>query len=49
MATMNVEQMREKLMGMYNSSPRWVMKVKMMPDKQVIAVYYRIIETAGRH
>lgn len=39
---MSVEQMRAAILKVY-SGDRWAYKVKRMSDKQVIAVYYRLL------
>ena len=40
--TMSVEQMRAWLKSQYGGSWKWVNKVNVMHDEQVIAVYYRL-------
>lgn len=40
MATLNVDQMRRLVAGVYRSDS-WKIKVAMMPDSQVIAIYCR--------
>lgn len=42
---MTVEAMREKLMTLYG--PAWQEKARGFPDKQVIAVYYKFLETGA--
>lgn len=44
---MSVEQMRHVLKQQYGGAPKWVNKVKNMSDKQVIAVYFRML-SAGQ-
>jgi len=44
---MKVEQMRHVLKKQYRSAPKWVNKVNKMSDKQVIAVYLRML-SAGQ-
>jgi hypothetical protein len=41
--TMSIAQMREWLLQQYHSARGWVAKVERMSDKQVVAVYYRMI------
>lgn len=44
---MTVEQMRHVLKQQYGGAPKWVNKVNNMSDKQVIAVYFRML-SAGQ-
>lgn len=41
--TMSIAQMREWLLQQYHAARGWVAKVERMSDKQVVAVYYRMI------
>lgn len=40
---MSVAQMREALRQQYGRNRTWVEKVNQMPDKQVMAIYYRML------
>ena len=40
---MEVSAMRSKLKECYRGAPKWVDRVSKMPDKQVIAIYYRML------
>ena len=40
---MSIEAMREQLGHLYNGAPKWKKKVAKMSDKQVIAVFYRMV------
>lgn len=40
---MSVNNMRVALKSLYNGAYRWVTKVNSMSDKQVVAVYYRMV------
>ena len=40
---MSIEQMRAVLMKQYNGAFKWVNRVKNMSDRQVIAVYFRML------
>ena len=40
---MSVDQMRAILKKQYGGAYKWVNKVNAMSDKQIIAVYYRIV------
>lgn len=44
---MSVEQMRDVLSQQYGGAPKWVNKVKNMSDRQVMAVYFRML-SAGQ-
>lgn len=44
---MSVEQMRHVLSQQYGGAPKWVNKVKNMSDKQVMAIYFRML-SAGQ-
>ena len=41
---MEVSQMRTKLKKAYNNAPSWVVQVNEMPDKQVMAIYFDMLE-----
>lgn len=41
--SVSVEVMRHELKKLYHSAYKWVAKVNNMSDKQVIAVYYRLV------
>jgi hypothetical protein len=43
---MNIEMMKKEILKVY-SGPKWVAKMKKMPDNQVIAIYYHFLK-AGR-
>ena len=45
---MSVEQMRGWLKRQYGGAYKWIAKVNKMHDEQVIAVYYRMVQS-GRH
>lgn len=40
---MSVEQMRAVLKKQYNGAWKWVARVNQMPDNQVIAIYFRML------
>lgn len=40
---MSVNNMRAALKSLYNGAHKWVNKVNSMSDKQVVAVYYRMV------
>lgn len=44
---MPISLMRHKLCQLYGGAWSWVNKVQKMPDKQVVAVYMRLLR-AGR-
>lgn len=41
---MNVEYMRSQISKVYDG-PRWKARVNLMPDNQVIAIYYSFLRT----
>ena len=44
MSSPNIDLMREKITKAYGGDI-WADRVKRMPDRQVMAIYYRILET----
>lgn len=42
---MSVEQMKRYILEKYDYAPKWVDKVGKMTDKQVIAIYYRMLNS----
>lgn len=40
---MSINSMRTALKSLYNGAYKWVSKVNNMSDKQVVAVYYRMV------
>lgn len=48
MASMSIEDMREVVESAYVSS-NWVRKVRRMPDEQVVAIYYAMLEKARKN
>ena len=44
---MSVEQMRDILCKQYYNAPKWVNKVSKMPDRQIVAIYMRMLR-AGK-
>ena len=45
---MSVEQMREWLRKQYRGAAKWVAKVNMMKDSQVMAIYFRMTAAKGK-
>lgn len=44
---MSVEQMRDILCKQYYNAPKWVNRVGKMSDKQIVAIYMRMLR-AGK-
>lgn len=44
---MSIEQMRAILMKQYRGAYKWQSKVKQMSDKQIMAIYFRMLN-AGK-
>lgn len=42
---MSVEAMRAVLRGQYNGAYKWITRVNNMSDSQVVAVYYRMLNS----
>lgn len=42
---MTYDQMRAVLREQYNGTPKWVAKVDKMSTSQVVAVYYRMLNS----
>lgn len=42
---MSLEQMKTYILEKYDYSPKWVEKVDKMSDTQVIAIYYRMLNS----
>lgn len=45
---MDTNLMRQELVRQYPGSPQWESKVRSMPDKQVVAVYFRVMKNVSR-
>lgn len=43
--SISINQMRNYLKKLYRGAQKWVDKVDKMPDKQVYAIYMRILES----
>lgn len=43
--SISIDQMRNYLKKLYRGAQKWVDKVNKMPDKQVYAIYMRMIES----
>lgn len=43
--TMSIAQMKEWLLQQYNSARGWVARVHRMSDAQIVAVYYRMVQS----
>ena len=41
----DIQSMRSVISKQYGESPKWVERVKKMPDKQVIAIYFRMLRS----
>ena len=39
----DIQNMRSVLQSQYRGAPKWVEKVKKMSDKQVTAIYFRML------
>ena len=44
---MSIDQMRAALCRLYGGAPKWVDRVRKMPDNQVYAIYMRMLEAGG--
>ena len=44
--SISIDQMRNYLKKLYRGAQKWVDKVNKMPDKQVYAIYMRMLESA---
>ena len=43
--SISIDQMRNYLKKLYRGAQKWVDKVNKMPDKQVYAIYMRMLES----